>query len=143
MNEETKEVLNVVKDMFEVLTGQMKEMKSDLQNQIKEVKNEVAEIKNEVAEIKNEVAEIKNEVAEIKNEVAEVKQRITKIETSLENETNRNIKLLVDGHIQNANKLEKLDKIEEDVEISKTDIDVIKKAITTHSSQINQLKKVK
>ncbi len=136
MNEETKEVLNVVKDMFEVLTGQMKEMKSDLQNQIKEVKNEVAEIKNEVAEIKNEVAEIKNEVAE-------VKQRITKIETSLENETNRNIKLLVDGHIQNANKLEKLDKIEEDVEISKTDIDVIKKAITTHSSQINQLKKVK
>ena len=129
MNEETKEVLNVVKDMFEVLTGQMKEMKSDLQNQIKEVKNEVAEIKNEVAEIKNEVAE--------------VKQRITKIETSLENETNRNIKLLVDGHIQNANKLEKLDKIEEDVEISKTDIDVIKKAITTHSSQINQLKKVK
>ncbi len=122
MNEETKEVLNVVKDMFEVLTGQMKEMKSDLQNQIKEVKNEVAEIKNEVAE---------------------VKQRITKIETSLENETNRNIKLLVDGHIQNANKLEKLDKIEEDVEISKTDIDVIKKAITTHSSQINQLKKVK
>ena len=129
MNEETKEVLNVVKDMFEVLTGQMKEMKSDLQNQIKEVKNEVAEIKNEVAEIKNEVAEIK--------------QRITKIETSLENETNRNIKLLVDGHIQNANKLEKLDKIEEDVEISKTDIDVIKKAITTHSSQINQLKKVK
>ena len=129
MNEETKEVLNVVKDMFEVLTGQMKEMKSDLQNQIKEVKNEVAEIKNEVAEIKNEVAE--------------VKQRITKIETSLENETNRNIKLLVDGHIQNANKLEKLDKIEEDVEISKTDNDVIKKAITTHSSQINQLKKVK
>ena len=122
MNEETKEVLNVVKDMFEVLTGQMKEMKSDLQNQIKEVKNEVAEIKNEVAEIK---------------------QRITKIETSGENETNRNIKLLVDGHIQNANKLEKLDKIEEDVEISKTDIDVIKKAITTHSSQINQLKKVK
>ena len=49
----------------------------------------------------------------------------------------------MDGHIQNANKLEKLDKIEEDVEISKTDIDVIKKAITTHSSQINQLKKVK
>ena len=115
MNEETKEVLNVVKDMFEVLTDQMKEMKSDLQNQIKEVKNEVAE----------------------------VKQRITKIETSLENETNRNIKLLVDGHIQNANKLEKLDKIEEDVEISKTDIDVIKKASTTHSSQSNQLKKVK
>ena len=115
MNEETKEVLNVVKDMFEVLTGQIKEMKSDLQNQIKEVKNEVAE----------------------------VKQRITKIETSLENETNRNIKLLVDGHIQNANKLKKLDKIEEDVEISKTDIDVIKKAITTYSSQINQLKKVK
>ncbi len=118
MNEETKEVLNAVKEMFSVLNGKI----DSLDNQMKEVKQEVTDLKQRVVSVENHVI---------------------KIETSLENETNHNIKLLVDGHIQNADKLEKLDKIEDDVEYIKLKTDVLEAVTKVHSFDINHLKKAK
>ena len=43
--------------------------------------------------------------------------------------------------LKKADKLKKLYKIETDIEIAKFDIDIDKKVLTTHSSQIYQLKK--
>ena len=133
MQEETKEVLGVVKEMFEMLSNQIKEVKFDLENQIKEVK----------FDLENQIKEVKQEVDELKQRVTNVEARVVKIETALENETNRNIRILVDGHIQNAEKLDKLDNIENDVEHIKLKTDVLESVTRLHSFDINHLKKAK
>ena len=69
-----------------------------------------------------------------------IDEKITKIETTLENETNKNIKLLSEGYLPMA---EDVHQLKDDVEVVKFDVDIVKKVVTTHSTQINQLKKAK
>lgn len=69
-----------------------------------------------------------------------IDEKITKIETTLENETNKNIKLLSEGYLPMA---EDVHQLKDDMEVVKFDVDIVKKVVTTHSTQINQLKKAK
>lgn len=118
-------------------------MFSVLNSKIDSLDTQMKEVKQEVTDLKREVTDLKQRVTNVENRVVNVENRIIKIETSLENETNRNIKLLVDGHIQNADKLEKLDKIEDDVEYIKLKTDVLDAVTKVHSFDINHLKKAK
>lgn len=101
MTDETKEVLDVVKDMF---------------------------------------LDLKKDINRIESTLGSVDNRVTKIESTLENETNKNIKLLSEGYQTMA---EDVHQLKDDVEVVKFDVDIVKKVVTTHSTQINQLKKAK
>lgn len=76
----------------------------------------------------------------IQQELAEVKIQTTKTATILENETNKNVQLLAEGYNPLANDV---NQIKDDLEVVKFDVDVIKKVVTTHSSELNKLKKAK
>lgn len=102
MTEESKEIINVMKEMF----SEMDRRFIGLENEIKEVRNEIKEVN-----------------------------------MKLENETNKNIQILVDGHLQNTEKLQKLDTMAEDIDVLKFDVDVIKAVVTTHSSKLQAMKK--
>lgn len=95
MTEESKEIINVMKEMF----SEMDKRFTGLENEIKA------------------------------------------INMKIENETNKNIQILVDGHLQNTEKLQKLDTMAEDIEVLKFDVDVIKAVVTTHSSKLQAMKK--
>lgn len=95
MTEESKEIINVMKEMF---------------------------------------SEMDRRFIGLENEIKEVNMKI-------ENEINKNIQILVDGHLQNTEKLQKLDTMAEDIEVLKFDVDVIKAVVTTHSSKLQAMKK--
>ncbi|NLK37960.1 MAG: hypothetical protein GX299_07740 [Epulopiscium sp.] len=76
-------------------------------------------------------------------EIKELKMEVKEIKMTLENETNKNIQLLVEGHMQNADKLQQLDAIKDDVEYLKLKTDVVEGVTKLHSYDINHLKKVK
>lgn len=65
-----------------------------------------------------------------------IDERLSKIETVQENITNKNINLLVEDPIT-----EKLNTLSEDMEVVKFDVDVVKKVVTTHSTELKQLRK--
>lgn len=73
----------------------------------------------------------------IQQELAEVKTQTTKTATILENETNKNVQLLAEGYKPLANDV---NQIKEDVDVVKFDVDIVKKVVTTHSTELNQLK---
>lgn len=83
---------------------------------------------------------LNNKIDVIGNDVSELKQRVTKIETTLENETNRNIRLLAEGLTPLPDKVNRLS---DDMEVVKFDVDIVKKVVTTHSSQIDKLRQAK
>lgn len=65
-----------------------------------------------------------------------IDERLSKIETVQENITNKNINLLVEDPIT-----EKLNTLSEDMEVVKFDVDVVKKVVTTYSTELKQLRK--
>ena len=79
-----------------------------LENEVSTLKNEVSALKNEVSTLKDEVSTLKDEVSTLKSEVDTLKQSNTDIKLTIENELNRNIQLVAEGHLDLNRKLEEV-----------------------------------
>jgi DNA repair ATPase RecN len=79
----------------------------------------------------------------IEQDVTEVKQRTTKIEVTLENQTNKSIQLLAEGHANVVEKLAKLDDISKMAEDTKMKVDVMYTVVKKHNVDINKRKLAK
>ena len=99
---------------------------------------QVIDIMNSFFKTLNEKIDTSNQ--ELMNEIKDVKKRVVNIETTLENETNKNIQLLAEGYKPLT---DSVNQIKEDVDIVKFDVDIVKKVVTTHSTELNQLKKAR
>lgn len=85
---------------------------------------------------------LENRFDNLENKVSELSNEVKAINMKIENEINKNIQKLVDGHLQNTEKLQKLDTMAEDIDILKFDVDVIKSVVTTHPNKLQAMKKV-
>ena len=86
---------------------------------------------------------LNNKIENIKHEVTEVKQENSNIKMLIENEVNRKIDLLAEGYSSLAERIDIIDKKTDKIEPMQVDIEIIKKAVASHSSDLNKLKKVK
>ena len=91
------------------LQGDMQVLKGDVQvlkGDVQELKGDVQVLKEDVQVLKGDVQVLKGDVQELKEDVQELKERVTNIEITLENETNRNIQLIAEGHLNLDRKLD-------------------------------------
>ena len=77
-----------------------------LQGDMQVLKGDVQVLKGDVQELKGDVQVLKEDVQELKDDVQVLKERVTNIEITLENETNRNIQLIAEGHLNLDRKLD-------------------------------------
>lgn len=70
------------------------------------VSEDVRSLQGDMQTIKGDVQTIKGDVQTLKEDVQTLKDRVTNIEITLENETNRNIQLIEEGHLNLARKLD-------------------------------------
>jgi peptidoglycan hydrolase CwlO-like protein len=68
--------------------------------------NEITDIKVNVSSMNNEIASMNNEITDIKINVSSMNNEINSIKLTLENETNRNIKIIAEGHLDLSRKLD-------------------------------------
>ena len=118
MTEETKEVINVMKDMFDILNDKI----GTLSGKMKKKKKDISDVKERLTNVEN---------------------KVTNIELTLENETNPRIRALYDGYIANSEKLDKIEPVVDDVKAIKTKTDIIEFAVKSHFHDINRFKRVK
>ncbi|MCI8543523.1 DUF5320 domain-containing protein [Acetatifactor aquisgranensis] len=104
-----------------------------IQGEIQAMKGEIQAMKGEIQAIKGEVQAIKGEVQAIKEDVQELARRTTNIELTLENETNRNIKIIAEGHLDLSRKLDDALKVENEKELLLIRVNILE----------NELRKVK
>ena len=72
------------------------------------LEDEVSTLKDEIRTLKTEVDALKDEVSTLKSEVDTLKQSNTDIKLTIENELNRNIQLVAEGHLDLNRKLEEV-----------------------------------
>lgn len=70
------------------------------------VGEDVRSLQGDVQTLKGDVKTLKEDVQTLKEDVQTLKDRVTNIEITLENETNRNIQLIAEGHLNLARKLD-------------------------------------
>ena len=73
---------------------------------VQSLQGDMQVLKGDVQVLKGDVQELKEDVQELKEDVQVLKERVTNIEITLENETNRNIQLIAEGHLNLDRKLD-------------------------------------
>jgi hypothetical protein len=78
----------------------------------------VQSVKNIQADMQNTQANMQAEMQNMRADISEIKDRTLKIEITLENETNKNIQLLMEAQSLNAEKMKDINFALDDIESS-------------------------
>ena len=109
------EMLEAMKELLKPIVGQIQVMNQEIQTMNREIqimkeeiqimKEEIQVVKEEIQVMKEEIQVMKEEIQEIKQEIRSINSRLDKVEKrtnsiqlTLENETNRKIDVIGDGH---------------------------------------------
>ena len=105
--------LNDVKSEIADLKTDVSALKTD----VSALKTDVSVLKTDVSALKTDVSALKTDVSALKTDVDDLKLRTALIETTLENETNRNIKIIAEGHTDLSRKLDHVLQMESEKEM--------------------------
>ncbi len=105
--------LNDVKSEIADLKTDVSALKTD----VSVLKTDVSALKTDVSALKTDVSALKTDVSALKTDVDDLKLRTALIETTLENETNRNIKIIAEGHTDLSRKLDHVLQMESEKEM--------------------------
>ena len=105
--------LNDVKSEIADLKTNVSALKTD----VSALKTDVSALKTDVSALKTDVNALKTDVSALKTDVDDLKLRTALIETTLENETNRNIKIIAEGHTDLSRKLDHVLQMESEKEM--------------------------
>ena len=98
-----------IQTIAEIFHSSMNPIKEELQNvkgevlglkaQVQDVQSEVQELKGQVQGVQSEVQEVKGQVQGIEGKARELEGHVQGIRLTLENETNKNINIVAEGHL--------------------------------------------
>ena len=74
-------------------------------------------MRQEIDFVKEETGSMRSEVSSLREEMDAVKQRLILIETTLENETNRGIRIIAEGHLDLSRKLDDALRVDNEKEL--------------------------
>ena len=105
-------------EMLVSLVENVKNINSTLNNMNKQFDEDIQNVKDETKQI----SEMKTDIQKMKNEIRE-------ISLTLENETNRNIKIIAEGHLDLSRKLDKALTVENEKEMALIRINMMENEI--------------
>ena len=115
-------------EMLVSLVENVKNINSTLNNmnkQFDDINNQIAEMKTDIQNVKDETKQI----SEMKTDIQKMKNEIREISLALENETNRNIKIIAEGHLDLSRKLDKALTVENEKEMALIRINMMENEI--------------
>ena len=119
------------------------ELLQALYNDMQTVKHKVTSMEDKVTSLDGRVASLDEKVASLDEKVASLDEKVTsmeheilKINVTLENETNRSIQIIAEGHLDLSRKLNEAIKISSDVKAKQEIQDIY---INMHQNQLRAL----
>lgn len=106
---------------------------ADLKSDVDVLKTDVAVLKTNVAQLNTEVEQLKTDVSDLHQKFSVLNQRVLNIELTLENETNKNIRIIAEGHLDLSRRFYEAAKISEEDEMMKL-------RVTTLENEVRKIK---
>ena len=107
-------------EMLQAIYSDMQNMKNDMQNMksdMKEMKTDMQGMKTDMQGMKTDMRGMKTDMQGMKTDIQDLRGRVSGIEMTLENETNRNIRIIAEGHADLSRKLDEALKVENEKEL--------------------------
>ncbi len=121
-----------IQTIAEIFNSSMKPIKEELQD----VKGEVRELKERVQGVEGEVRELKERVQGVEGKARELEGHVQGIRLTLENETNKNINIIAEGHLNLSRKLDEALKVENEKEVLLIRINRLENGYRTLKEQV-------
>ena len=102
--------------------------------------NNVQTLNNDMQTLKNDVQTLKNDVQTLNNDMQIVKQKVTTLELTLENETNHNIQLLAENHINLVDKLNQAIRVQDKSILYEVQVSGLKAKIEHLEKEVAEIK---
>ena len=141
--------IQMIKEEIHTLKNDTTELKQDVQilkqdvqvlkQDVQVLKQETLELKQDVQVLKQDVQVLKQETQELKQDVQVLKNRATSIEITLENETNRGIKVIAEGHLNLDRKLSEALKVENEKELLLLRVSHLENEMRKVKDRLNQI----
>ena len=121
-----------IQTIAEIFNSSMKPIKEELQD----VKEEIRELKERVQGVEGEVRELKERVQGVEGKARELEGHVQGIRLTLENETNKNINIIAEGHLNLSRKLDEALKVENEKEVLLIRINRLENGYRTLKEQV-------
>lgn len=121
-----------IQTIAEIFNSSMKPIKEELQD----VKGEIRELKEQVQGVEGEVRELKERVQGVEGKARELEGHVQGIRLTLENETNKNINVIAEGHLNLSRKLDEALKVENEKEVLLIRINRLENGYRTLKEQV-------
>lgn len=106
------------KELLQAIKTIVQEETTSINNRLEKIETDVSEIKDRTLKIEERASKIEDRTLKIEERTSKIEERTLKIEVTLENETNKNIQLLMEAQSLNAEKMKSIDLVLDDIESS-------------------------
>ena len=120
-----KSDMQSMKSDMQGMKSDMQSMKSDMQG----MKSDMQSMKSELQDMKSDMQGMKSELQDMKNNMQKLEWKVTGIEVHLENVTDRNIRLIAEGHLDLSRKLDEALKVENEKELQGIRLNILEDEI--------------
>ena len=138
----TKEDLQAIAGLIQPLKDDMNIMKNDiktLRNDIDVIKKDIDGMKNDIDGMKNDIDGMKNDIDGMKNDIKNLDKRVTSLEVHLENITDKNIRIIAEGHLDLNRKLDDALKVENEKELLIIRVRILEEELKKVKDRLNQI----
>lgn len=117
------------RELLEAMYNDMQIMKSDMQI-----------MKNDIQVMKDDIQIMKDDIQSLSKRVETVEQKVTSIELTLENETNHNIQLLAENHINLVDKLNQAIRVQDKSILYEVQVSGLKMKVEKLEKEVAEIK---
>ena len=135
-NEENRmlEILLELKQEVSVMRKDINVLKQDvgiLKQDVSCLKEDVKDLQQRMIIVEGKTDNLQFTVNEMQSELAETKREILSLRTTIENVTNRNIRIIAEGHLDLENKLDRSIKAGSETEVMQVRVNMIEDEMRT------------
>ena len=131
---EMRKDINVLKQDAGILKQDVKSLKEEvgiLKQDVSCLKEDVKDLQQRMIILEGKTDNLQFTVNEMQSELAETKREILSLRTTIENVTNRNIRIIAEGHLDLENKLDRSIKAGSETEVMQVRVNMIEDEMRT------------
>ncbi len=89
-----------------------------IENKISGIENKISGIENKISDMESTISSMENKISDMDEKMSKMQDDILNIQLTLENETNRNIKIIAEGHLDLSRKYNEASTIKAEEELA-------------------------
>jgi len=111
---------------------------TSMEGKMTSMEGKMTSMESEMTSMKGEITAVKNEMTSMKSKISSLEYRVTDIQLTLDNETNKGIKIIAEGHLDLSRKLNDVLRVESEKEMALLRLTVLENEVRRLRDKIEQ-----